>query len=123
MSSRHKLLSRAMSGSVILLQHGSFHNPNTDMFCVDDGHQFIVYYWHYKMSSVDNNEKDRMDGRITLSLIFCLEQPPDLKETTKFSYVPLASFHFRAEQLQLSTPALKELKITEEQLEHTDGPD
>ncbi|KAL6073374.1 hypothetical protein STEG23_013705 [Scotinomys teguina] len=43
--------------------------------------------------------------------------------SAKFSYVPLASFHFRAEQLQLSTAALKELKITEEQLEHTDGPD
>ncbi|XP_042137391.1 LOW QUALITY PROTEIN: interferon-induced very large GTPase 1-like [Peromyscus maniculatus bairdii] len=42
--------------------------------------------------------------------------------SAKFSYVPLASFHFRADQLQLSTAALKELKIIEEQLEHTDGP-
>ncbi|EGW00913.1 Interferon-induced very large GTPase 1 [Cricetulus griseus] len=43
--------------------------------------------------------------------------------SAKFSYVPLASFHFRTDQLQLSTAALKELKIIEEQLEHTDGPD
>ncbi|XP_035297317.1 interferon-induced very large GTPase 1 [Cricetulus griseus] len=43
--------------------------------------------------------------------------------SAKFSYVPLASFHFRTDQLQLSTAALKELKIIEEQLEDTDGPD
>ncbi|KAL6089655.1 hypothetical protein STEG23_032893 [Scotinomys teguina] len=42
--------------------------------------------------------------------------------SANFSYVPLASFHFRVDQLQLSTAALKELKIIEEQLEHTDGP-
>ncbi|XP_040612793.1 interferon-induced very large GTPase 1-like [Mesocricetus auratus] len=40
-----------------------------------------------------------------------------------FSYNPLASFHLSNDQLQLSTAALKELKIIEEQLEHTDGPD
>ncbi|KAK7797717.1 hypothetical protein U0070_020801 [Myodes glareolus] len=43
--------------------------------------------------------------------------------SAKFSYVPLASFHFRSDQLQLSPAALKELKTIEEQLEHTDGPD
>ncbi|XP_005351183.1 interferon-induced very large GTPase 1-like [Microtus ochrogaster] len=43
--------------------------------------------------------------------------------SAKFSYVPLASFHFRTDQLQLSPAALKELKIIEEQLEHTDEPD
>ncbi|KAK7797716.1 hypothetical protein U0070_020800 [Myodes glareolus] len=43
--------------------------------------------------------------------------------SVKYSYVPLASFHFRSHQLQLSEAALKELKIIEEQLEHTDGPD
>ncbi|XP_031240781.1 interferon-induced very large GTPase 1-like [Mastomys coucha] len=42
--------------------------------------------------------------------------------SAKYSYVPLASFHFRTDQLQLSTAALKELKIIEEQLEHTEGP-
>ncbi|XP_051048525.1 interferon-induced very large GTPase 1-like [Phodopus roborovskii] len=40
-----------------------------------------------------------------------------------FSYNPLASFHFRNDQLQLSTAALKELKSIEEQLEHTEGPE
>uniref|UniRef100_A0A8C8W3L4 Interferon-induced very large GTPase 1-like n=1 Tax=Peromyscus maniculatus bairdii TaxID=230844 RepID=A0A8C8W3L4_PERMB len=43
--------------------------------------------------------------------------------SSMFSYNPLASIHFRNDQLQLSTAALKELKIIEEQLEHTDGPD
>ncbi|XP_041521958.1 interferon-induced very large GTPase 1-like [Microtus oregoni] len=43
--------------------------------------------------------------------------------SAKFSFVPLVSFHFRIDELQLSTAALKELKIIEEQLEHTDGPD
>ncbi|GAB1292508.1 Interferon-induced very large GTPase 1 [Apodemus speciosus] len=43
--------------------------------------------------------------------------------SAKYSYVPLASFHFRTDQLQLSTAALKELKIIEKQLEHTEGPD
>ncbi|XP_027260767.2 interferon-induced very large GTPase 1 [Cricetulus griseus] len=43
--------------------------------------------------------------------------------SSMFSYNPLASFHFRTDQLQLSKGALKELKIIEEQLEHTDGPD
>ncbi|XP_052011275.1 interferon-induced very large GTPase 1-like [Apodemus sylvaticus] len=43
--------------------------------------------------------------------------------SAKYSYVPLASFHFRTDQLQLSTAALKELKIIEEQLEHTERPD
>ncbi|XP_075827917.1 interferon-induced very large GTPase 1-like [Microtus pennsylvanicus] len=43
--------------------------------------------------------------------------------SSKFSYNPLASFHFCKDQLQLSTAALKELKIIEEQLEHTEGPD
>ncbi|XP_041523092.1 interferon-induced very large GTPase 1-like [Microtus oregoni] len=42
---------------------------------------------------------------------------------SKFSYNPLASFHFCKDQLQLSSAALKELKIIEEQLEHTEGPD
>nr|XP_048283645.1 interferon-induced very large GTPase 1-like [Myodes glareolus] len=40
-----------------------------------------------------------------------------------FSYNPLASFHFCKDQLQLSTAALEELKIIEDQLEHTEGPD
>ncbi|XP_075827916.1 interferon-induced very large GTPase 1-like [Microtus pennsylvanicus] len=43
--------------------------------------------------------------------------------SSKFSYNPLASFHFCKDQLQLSIAALKELKIIEEQLEHTEGPD
>nr|XP_048283614.1 interferon-induced very large GTPase 1-like [Myodes glareolus] len=43
--------------------------------------------------------------------------------SAKFSFVPLVSFHFRIDELQLSTAALKELTIIEEQLEHTDGPD
>ncbi|XP_041521978.1 interferon-induced very large GTPase 1-like [Microtus oregoni] len=43
--------------------------------------------------------------------------------SVKYRYMPLASFHFRSDQLQLSEAALKELKIIEEQLEHTDGPD
>ncbi|XP_034367423.2 interferon-induced very large GTPase 1-like [Arvicanthis niloticus] len=43
--------------------------------------------------------------------------------SAKYSYVPLASFHFRTDQLQLSTAALKELKIIEEQLEHTEDAD
>ncbi|KAM7329105.1 hypothetical protein ACRRTK_010718 [Alexandromys fortis] len=43
--------------------------------------------------------------------------------SSMFSYNPLASLYFCQDQLQLSTAALKELKIIEEQLEHTDGPD
>ncbi|XP_015865485.1 interferon-induced very large GTPase 1-like isoform X2 [Peromyscus maniculatus bairdii] len=43
--------------------------------------------------------------------------------SSMFSYNPLASLHFQIDQLKLSTAALKELKIIEEQLEHTDGPD
>ncbi|XP_075827919.1 interferon-induced very large GTPase 1-like [Microtus pennsylvanicus] len=43
--------------------------------------------------------------------------------SSMFKYNPLVSFHFCKDQLQLSTAALKELKIIEEQLEHTDGPD
>ncbi|XP_036036642.1 interferon-induced very large GTPase 1-like [Onychomys torridus] len=43
--------------------------------------------------------------------------------SSMFSYNPLASIHFCNDQLQLSKAALKELKIIEEQLEHTDGPD
>ncbi|KAL6086688.1 hypothetical protein STEG23_029622 [Scotinomys teguina] len=43
--------------------------------------------------------------------------------SSMFSYNPLASIHFSNDQLQLSTGALKELKIIEEQLEHTNGPD
>ncbi|XP_006991809.1 interferon-induced very large GTPase 1-like isoform X2 [Peromyscus maniculatus bairdii] len=43
--------------------------------------------------------------------------------SAKYCYMPLVSSHFQIDQLQLSTAALKELKIIEEQLEHTDGPD
>ncbi|KAL1765012.1 interferon-induced very large GTPase 1-like, partial [Sigmodon hispidus] len=43
--------------------------------------------------------------------------------SSTFSYNPLASFHFCSDQLQLSTAALKELKIIEGLLEHTDEPD
>ncbi|XP_057634744.1 interferon-induced very large GTPase 1-like [Chionomys nivalis] len=43
--------------------------------------------------------------------------------SVKYRYVPLASFHFRIDQLQLSQAALKELKSIEEQLEYTNGAD
>ncbi|KAH0506357.1 Interferon-induced very large GTPase 1 [Microtus ochrogaster] len=43
--------------------------------------------------------------------------------SSMFKYNPLVSFHFCKDQLQLSTAAPKELKIIEEQLEHTEGPD
>ncbi|XP_041521988.1 interferon-induced very large GTPase 1-like [Microtus oregoni] len=43
--------------------------------------------------------------------------------SSMYSYNPVASFYFCKDQLQLSTAALKELKIIEQQLEHTDGPD
>ncbi|KAM7329107.1 hypothetical protein ACRRTK_010720 [Alexandromys fortis] len=43
--------------------------------------------------------------------------------SVKYSYMPLASFHFRIDQLQLSEAALKELKSIEEQLEHTNEAD
>ncbi|XP_008827491.1 interferon-induced very large GTPase 1-like [Nannospalax galili] len=43
--------------------------------------------------------------------------------SSKFSYVPLASFHFRVDQLQLSKAALQELKSIEELLNNSAGPD
>ncbi|XFG07730.1 hypothetical protein AB1E19_011354 [Capra hircus] len=43
--------------------------------------------------------------------------------STKFSYIPLASFHFPIDQLQLSNAALQELKYTEDLLGQSEDPD
>ncbi|XP_017914969.1 PREDICTED: interferon-induced very large GTPase 1-like [Capra hircus] len=43
--------------------------------------------------------------------------------STKFSYIPLASFHFPIDQLQLSNAALQELKYTEDLLRQSEDPD
>uniref|UniRef100_H0XKM2 MACPF domain-containing protein n=3 Tax=Otolemur garnettii TaxID=30611 RepID=H0XKM2_OTOGA len=42
--------------------------------------------------------------------------------STKFSYIPLASFHFSKDQLQLSEAALQELKYIEDLLDQTTDP-
>uniref|UniRef100_A0A4W2HXQ1 MACPF domain-containing protein n=1 Tax=Bos indicus x Bos taurus TaxID=30522 RepID=A0A4W2HXQ1_BOBOX len=43
--------------------------------------------------------------------------------STKFSYIPLASFHFPIDQLQLSNAALQELKYIEDILDQSEDPD
>ncbi|XP_006162058.1 interferon-induced very large GTPase 1 isoform X1 [Tupaia chinensis] len=43
--------------------------------------------------------------------------------STKFNYVPLASFHFAMDQLQFSKAALQELKCMEDLLDRNSGPD
>ncbi|XP_045873379.1 LOW QUALITY PROTEIN: interferon-induced very large GTPase 1-like [Meles meles] len=43
--------------------------------------------------------------------------------STKFSYIPMASCHFRIDQLQLSKAALQELKCIEDLLGQCAGPD
>ncbi|XP_057633033.1 interferon-induced very large GTPase 1-like [Chionomys nivalis] len=66
------------------------------------------------MDTVKDLESKEVQESHSKHTYFCL---------SKFRYNPLASFHFCKDQLQLSTAALKELKIIEEQLEHTEGPD
>ncbi|KAI4537601.1 hypothetical protein MG293_012464 [Ovis ammon polii] len=43
--------------------------------------------------------------------------------STKFSYIPLASFHFPIDQLQLSNAALQDLKYIEDLLSQSEDPD
>ncbi|XDB57938.1 hypothetical protein ABFV05_011554 [Capra hircus] len=43
--------------------------------------------------------------------------------STKFSYIPLASFYFPIDQLQLSNAALQELKYVEDLLSQSEDPD
>ncbi|KAI4564322.1 hypothetical protein MJT46_010120 [Ovis ammon polii x Ovis aries] len=43
--------------------------------------------------------------------------------STKFSYIPLASFHFPIDQLQISNAALQDLKYIEDLLSQSEDPD